>query len=96
MHNQQVTATHSSGAQYVWTDDSEQSLEDWKNKLIFKDCTFSALEDNPNYAKELKCEAIKTALDPDDIIDIVLALAKANPSAIPDSIKSKVQEALQA
>ncbi len=96
MHNKQVTATQANGSKYVWTDNSKQSLEEWKKKPCFKDCTFSELEDNPNLAKELRREAIKAALDSDDIIDIVLALAKDNPSAIPDSIKSKVQEALQA
>lgn len=50
MDNQQVTATHTDGRQYVWTDDSEQSLEDWKAKPIFDGFTFSALVDNPEIA----------------------------------------------
>lgn len=50
----------------------------------------------PKTTKELKREAIRDALDDDDFKDIILALAKANPGVIPDAIKTKVQEALQA
>lgn len=92
-----VTAFRKDGSKRAqWTNTSEKSLEDWKKKPIFKDCTFSELEDNPNYAKETKREAIKAVLSEDDLWDLVLALVRANPAAIPEDIRTKVQEALQA
>ena len=62
MYTQQVTATHKDKPtkQYVWTDDSEQSLEDWKAKIntrfpnLF---TFTDLEDNPEISKQALLKA---------------------------------------
>lgn len=51
---------------------------------------------NPDHAKQLKREAIKGALDDDDFKDLILALAGANPSLIPDELKAKVQAARNA
>ena len=56
MYKKQVTAAHADGSKYVWTNDSEQSLDDWKARR--KDCTFSALEDNPELAKRDQLRAI--------------------------------------
>jgi len=64
MHTKQVTATHTNGSKYVWTDDSKQSLEDWKAKR--KDCTFSALEDNPEVAKIAAIKAHLQKIDDPD------------------------------
>jgi len=64
MYTKQVTATHktNTGKQAVWTDDSEQSLEDWKKKPYFKDYTFSELEDNPEVAKAALVKSIWDAV----------------------------------
>ena len=70
MHNQEVTATHKddSSEEFTWTDDSKQSLADWK-KARGKDYTFTELEDNPEVAKRT---ALKNNLnrldDPDPMI----------------------------
>jgi len=47
-------------------------------------------------ARELRREAIKTALDDDDFKDLIIALAYANPAAIPTSLRDKVEAARDA
>jgi len=51
---------------------------------------------NPDHAKELRMEVIKSALDDDDFKDLVIALGFANIGAIPDALKAKVQAAKDA
>ena len=63
MYLKQVTATHNTDTNrsYVWTDDSERTLEQWKAKIKanFGDVfTFSELEDNPELAKRAQLRAV--------------------------------------
>ena len=63
MYKKQVTATHNTilVRSFVWTDDGERTLEQWKAKIKDKfgdDFTFSALEDNPELAKRAQLKAI--------------------------------------
>tara|TARA_R110002020_G_scaffold451901_1_gene666108 strand:- start:2049 stop:2372 length:324 start_codon:yes stop_codon:yes gene_type:complete len=54
-HVKQITATHNDNpdCSYVWTDDSEHTLEQWKahiEKRLGEDFTYSEPEDNPETA----------------------------------------------
>jgi len=70
IYKKRVTATHNTDVdrKYVWTDNSEQTLEQWKAKIADKfgdDFTFSGLEDNPEISKQALIKAeYQKVLDP--------------------------------
>jgi hypothetical protein len=60
IHTKQVTAIRSDGKQYVWTNNSEKTLAQWKAKIKDKfgdDFTFSAEQDNPETARYAQIKA---------------------------------------
>lgn len=63
MYTKKATATHKDkpAKQYVWTDDSEKTLTEWKDKINARfpnKFTFSDLEDNPELAKRAQLKAV--------------------------------------
>ena len=57
-HSQQVMATHKTkpDKRYLWTDESEMTLAQWKTKMG-DNFTFSGMEDNPETAPRAAIKA---------------------------------------
>lgn len=78
IHAQYVDVKKDGEVIATWTDDSEQSLEDWKAKRLAQhgDVTFSDLQDNPEIAKHAKAKALWNAVEDPAVKQLLKPLLK--------------------